>query len=146
MVKPAWHLAALVLLAGIVAGGCETSSTVTTVATAPDTPKCQVAVSTPPLVAAEGGSSTFSITTEPECAWTASTSATWISAIAPANGQGNGNVAFRVAANDGAAARDGAGGGAEGAAAAVDGGAVRWTASARVARHARITQSSFRTS
>jgi hypothetical protein len=107
MVKPAWHLAALVLLAGIVAGGCETSSTVTTVATAPDTPKCQVAVSTPPLVAAEGGSSTFSITTEPECAWTASTSATWISAIAPANGQGNGNVAFRVAANDGAAARDG---------------------------------------
>jgi len=107
MVKRAWHLAALVLLAGIVAGGCETSATVTSVATAPDTPKCQVAVSTPPLVAAEGGSSTFSITTEPECAWTASTSVTWISAIAPANGQGNGNVAFRIAANDGAAARDG---------------------------------------
>ena len=107
IVKPGWHLAALLLLAGIIVGGCETSSSVTSVATAPDSPKCQVAVGTPPLIAAEGGSSTFSITAEPECAWTASTSATWISGISPTSGQGNGNVAFRVAANDGAAARDG---------------------------------------
>ena len=100
-------VAALLFVAAVAAGGCETSSTVTSVATGPDAPKCQVTVSTPPLVAAEGGSSTFSITTQPECAWTATSSATWISAISPASGQGNGTVAFRAAANDGAAARDG---------------------------------------
>jgi all-beta uncharacterized protein/BACON domain-containing protein len=118
MVKPAWLLAAvtrcraslpvaLVLLAAALVVGCESSSTVTSVATAPDAPKCQVSVSTPPPAAAEGGSSTFSITTQPECAWTATTSAPWISGISPASGQGNGNVAFRIAVNEGATARDG---------------------------------------
>jgi all-beta uncharacterized protein/BACON domain-containing protein len=118
MVKPAWPLVAvkrhrpsvlagLLLLAAAVVGGCESSSTVTSVTTAPDAPKCQVSVSTPALAAPEGGTSTFSVTTQPECAWTATTSATWISGISPASGQGNGNVAFRIAVNDGAAARDG---------------------------------------
>lgn len=101
------EVAALLLVAAVAVGGCETSSSVTSVATGPDAPKCQVTVSTPPLVVAEGGSSTFSVTTQPECAWTATSSATWLSGISPASGQGNGNVAFRVAANDGAAARDG---------------------------------------
>jgi hypothetical protein len=100
-------LAASLLVAAAVVGGCESSSTVTSVATAPDAPKCQVQVSTPPLMAAEAGNGTFSITTQPECAWTASSSATWISGISPGSGQGNGSVAFRIAANDGAAARDG---------------------------------------
>ena len=100
-------LAALLLGAAAVVGGCESSSTVTSVATAPDTPKCQVSVTTPPLMAPEGGSSSVSITTQPECAWTATSSATWISGISPGSGQGNGSVAFRIAANDGAAARDG---------------------------------------
>jgi all-beta uncharacterized protein/BACON domain-containing protein len=101
------EVAALLFVAAVAVGGCETSSSVTSVATGPDAPKCQVTVSTPPLVVAEGGSSTFSVTTQPECAWTATSSATWLSGISPASGQGNGNVAFRVAANDGAAARDG---------------------------------------
>src|SRR4030095_1009831 len=99
--------AAFLVMAAIAVAGCETSTSVTSVATAPDAPKCQVSVSTPPLVAPEGGSGTFSVTAQPECAWTGTRSATWISAITPASGQGNGSVAFRVAVNDGAAARDG---------------------------------------
>jgi hypothetical protein len=59
------------------------------------------------LVDASGGSGTVKVTTEPECAWNASTSANWISAITPASGQGTGDVSFRVAANDGSSVRDG---------------------------------------
>lgn len=54
-----------------------------------------------------GGTGVLAVTTQPECAWDASSTSDWISALAPATGQGTGNVSFRVAANDGAAAREG---------------------------------------
>jgi hypothetical protein len=57
---------------------------------------------------ASGGTGNLSVTTTPDCEWSASTSANWISGLSPASGQGSGTVEFRVAANDGAAARDGA--------------------------------------
>jgi hypothetical protein len=59
------------------------------------------------MMDAAGGTGSFSVTTQPECAWDATTSANWISGLSPASGQGNGTVGFRVAPNDGANARDG---------------------------------------
>ena len=98
-------LACLVLIAAVT-GGCETKSAVSTVPTSPEAVKCQLDVTTPSMVDASGGSGTVKVTTQPECAWNASTSANWISAITPTSGQGTGDVSFRVAANDGSSARD----------------------------------------
>lgn len=58
------------------------------------------------MVEAVGGSGTLAVTTQPECAWEASTTASWISGLSPASGQGVGNVTFRVAPNEGTSARD----------------------------------------
>ena len=99
--------AAYLVLIVVVAGGCETKSTVSTLPTTPESVKCQLDVTTPSMVDASGGSGTVKVTTQPECAWNASTSANWISAITPTSGQGTGDVSFRVAANDGSSARDG---------------------------------------
>ena len=54
-----------------------------------------------------GGSVSLAITTQPECAWDAATNVSWISGLSPAAGQGTANIAFRVAANDGASSREG---------------------------------------
>ena len=99
-------LAAMVvsLVAAIVAAGCETSSTVST---GPEPVKCQVSVAAPPaILEAAGANSSITVTTQPECAWTASTSATWITGLSPTSGQGNGSVSFRAAANDGTSVRE----------------------------------------
>jgi len=56
---------------------------------------------------AGGGTAGFSVATQPECAWTASSAAGWISGFSPAAGQGNADVQFRVAANDGGSGREG---------------------------------------
>jgi hypothetical protein len=94
----------LLLLAAAFVGGCETSSAVTQSATPV---KCQVTLATPPMMDAGGGSGSLAITTQPECAWDVSTSASWISSLTPASGQGPATVAFSVAANDGSSTRDG---------------------------------------
>ena len=59
------------------------------------------------MMEALGGTGSFGVTAQPECAWEASTSANWISALSPTSGQGNGEVTFRVAPNDGTSVRDG---------------------------------------
>jgi hypothetical protein len=64
-------------------------------------------VTTPPMMEAAGGSGSLKVTAQPECSWNASSTAAWISGIAPASAQGTADLTFRVAANDGAAARDG---------------------------------------
>jgi hypothetical protein len=96
----------LAIAAALVAG-CQTSSTATDVTIAPDAAKCQVTLGTPGAVEATGGAATFSVTTQPECAWTASSAVNWISGVAPGSGQGTGEVEFRVAPNDGSAVREG---------------------------------------
>jgi all-beta uncharacterized protein/BACON domain-containing protein len=97
----------LIALAAVACvAGCQTSSTATDVPTAADTPKCQVTLSTPGAIEASGGTSTFSVTTQPECAWTASTGVNWISGLAPASGQGTHDIEFKVSTNDGSAARE----------------------------------------
>jgi hypothetical protein len=95
--------AVLFLIIAVAAGGCETSSTVSS---GPTPVKCQVSVSAPAMLEAVGGTSALNVTAQPECAWTASTSASWISGLSPASGQGNGSVSFRAAANDGSSVRE----------------------------------------
>ena len=76
--------------------------------TGPSPVKCQVALATSSTaLAASGGTGTVSVSTQPECAWTATAEASWISGLSPASGQGNGQVAFQVAANPLPSARQG---------------------------------------
>ena len=98
--------AAVVVWTEAITSGCETSSTVSE--TSPSSvSKCQVAVGETPMVDATGGRGTFAVTTQPECAWTASSTANWISIVAPASGQGTREVSFQVAPNPDAVVREG---------------------------------------
>ena len=99
--------AAAVVIGAALVAGCQTSSTSTDVTTSPDAPKCLVTLGSPGTIEATGGSAKFSVTTQPECAWTASSAVNWISSVSPGSGQGTRDVDFRVAANDGSAVREG---------------------------------------
>lgn len=101
-----WAAVTALLVAGIT-GACSTSSTTTATPTGPEPVKCQVSLAAPSMVDASGGAASFSITAQPECAWTATSSVNWISALSPASGQGNSNVEFSVAANEGGSGREG---------------------------------------
>ena len=87
----------------VLVAGCETSSTITA---GPDPVKCQVSLAAPPMIDAGGGTGTLAVTTNPECAWTASSGAAWIS-LSPSSGQGSAAVELRAAPNNGSAQRDG---------------------------------------
>jgi Putative binding domain, N-terminal/Viral BACON domain len=101
-------LAAVVVVVGAaLVAACQTSTTATDVTAAPDAPKCQVTLGTPGAVAATGGSGKFSVTTQPECSWTASSAVNWISSVSPGSGQGTLDVEFRVAPNEGSSTREG---------------------------------------
>ena len=56
---------------------------------------------------ASGGTGSITVTTDPECTWTASTTASWISSLSPVSGQGTGRVEFRVPANPAPSMRQG---------------------------------------
>ena len=99
-------LPALVAAAAIVIAGCD-SSTTSEVTTGPTPAKCQLAVAGPSNVISDGGTGTISVTAQPECAWTVSTQASWISELLPASGQGNGTIAFRAAPNPVPSMREG---------------------------------------
>ena len=99
-------LQAIGLTALLAAWGCDSSSTITT---GPSPEKCQVALAaSSTALAASGGTGTVSVSTQPECAWSATPEASWISGLSPASGQGNGQVAFQVPANPLPSARQGA--------------------------------------
>lgn len=86
-----------------VAMGCGASSQNVT---APSTTKCTVtATADPAAFGPAGGTGTLSISTNRECQWTAAPSSEWIQIAAGASGQGDGRVAFSVAANADPAAR-----------------------------------------
>jgi len=83
--------------------GCSTS---TSTSTAPTPSKCQVSVpATLQAVTSAGGPMIVAISAQPECAWTASVDANWIS-ITPSSGQGDGQVEAVVARNDEPATRE----------------------------------------
>ena len=101
------RLVAVVLVAAAVTAGCSASSTTIATGTGPEPVKCQVSLANPSVVDAGGGAARLSIATQPECAWTVSSSVNWISGLSPASGQGSGDVEFRVTPNDGSSAREG---------------------------------------
>ncbi len=95
----------LVTIATIVAG-CETATT-SSVTTGPTPTKCQLALTPPSNIVADGGTGAIAVSAQPECAWTVATQANWISDLSPSSGQGNGKVEFRAAENTVPATREG---------------------------------------
>lgn len=72
------------------------------------TPTCYYAIgTTSATVSAAAASGSFSVTAGSTCTWGAKSGATWLTVTSPAIGQGNGSVAYSVAANTGTAARTG---------------------------------------
>jgi hypothetical protein len=101
--RPLTHVAAW--LFACVAAGC--GSTVAT-STGPSPTKCAVTLAPPASPVSSGGATTtVAVTTQPECAWSASSDAAWITGVAPASGQGSGQLQMQVAANPDASARQG---------------------------------------
>ena len=100
-------LAGIILVAAAITSGCSSSSTTLATPTGADSVKCPVSLATPLNVDAGGGTARLSITTQPECGWNVSSAVNWIFELSAASGQGNGDVEFRVAPNDGFSARDG---------------------------------------
>jgi hypothetical protein len=90
------------VVVGLIASGCGTSSVITT---DPTPAKCQLSLTPPSVIDAAGGTTTFAVTAEPECAWRATPGAEWISGLSPSSGQGSATVQFRVAPNDTASSR-----------------------------------------
>src|SRR5262245_20573695 len=95
----------LLALVAVTIAACD-SKTTSEVTAGPTPAKCQLTVAGPPNVVADGGSGTISVTAQPECAWTISTQASWLSQFSPASGQGNGTVAFRAEPNPAPSTRE----------------------------------------
>ena len=100
-------LAGTILVVAAITSGCSSSSTTLATPTGADSVKCPVSLGTPSNIDASGGTARLSITTQPECGWNVSSAVNWIFELSAASGQGNGDVEFRVAPNDGSAAREG---------------------------------------
>lgn len=97
-----WILGAALLVAAC-------GSTSTESVTGPSAPKCSVSLTGPESsIGASGGAGTVTVTTQPECAWTAAAEAAWITELTPPQGQGNGQVQFQVGPNPNGTTRDGA--------------------------------------
>ena len=62
---------------------------------------CDFTFSTPGTAMANGDSGSISITTTPECGWTAASKSTWITLTSSASGVGTGAVSYSVVANTG---------------------------------------------
>ena len=93
--------------AAVVASACGSTSTESV--TGPSAPKCAVSLSGPAgPIGSSGGTGSILVSTQPECAWTATAEASWIGDLAPSQGQGDGQVQFQVGPNPTAAARSGA--------------------------------------
>ena len=87
----------VVILCGLLAGGCNSSTTSN--AAAPTPVRCVLTLSgTPPVVESGGGTGTVALTINRECTWSAKPEVEWIS-VSPANGQGESQVSFSVARN-----------------------------------------------
>ena len=96
----------IVALLALCVAACNSTST-SSVTTGPTSAKCQVTAAQPSNIVADGGTGTIAITAQPECEWTVSSQPSWISDVSPTSGQGNGNVAFRAAANPTPSMREG---------------------------------------
>ena len=95
----------LVLALAIATIGCGSESSTST---GPTPVKCQVSLEAPSnSIEPAGGKDAITVSAQPECSWTASSSATWITGLTPSSGQGSGRVEFQAAANPAATMRQG---------------------------------------
>jgi hypothetical protein len=102
LISPAACHAFLLLLAVSIAS-CTSSSTSVT---APTTPRCGVTVTNSvETVPASGGAGSLTVSATRDCTWAASNTAQWIVITSATSGQGDGSIAYRVAANSAPAAR-----------------------------------------
>ena len=94
-------------LAAIISACGATATTTTGVGPTPA--KCPVSIAAPSsAIDAAGGAGSVAVATQPECTWTASTDAKWISELSPASGQGSANVTFQASPNPDGVARQAA--------------------------------------
>jgi trimeric autotransporter adhesin len=85
--------------------GCESKSSTST---GPSPVKCQVSLEAPAnTIDPGGGKDAITVSTQPECSWTASSGASWISGLTPASGQGSGRIEFQASANPAGTMRQG---------------------------------------
>ena len=95
----------LALVLAFATVGCESKSSTST---GPSPVKCQVSLEAPAnTIDAGGGKDAITVSTQPECSWTASSGASWISGLTPASGQGSGRIEFQAAANPAGTMRQG---------------------------------------
>jgi hypothetical protein len=87
----------LILVPFFAAGAAACSST--NVTSGPSSAKCQVTVGTVGAIVASGATANVPVTAPPECGWDVTTPANWITALAPASGQGSAMLEFQVAPN-----------------------------------------------
>ena len=96
---------AVVSVLACLSGAC--GSTVAT-STGPSPAKCAVTLGAPGSpVSSSGDTTTVGITMQPECAWSASSDAPWITGLTPSSGQGSAQLQMQIAANPAATARQG---------------------------------------
>jgi Viral BACON domain/Putative binding domain, N-terminal len=100
--SPAARHAFLLLLAVSIAS-CTSSNTSVT---APTTQRCGVTVTnSAETVPASGGTGSLTVSATRDCTWAASNAAQWIVITSATSGQGDGSIAYRVAANSAPATR-----------------------------------------
>ncbi|HEX5070450.1 MAG TPA: BACON domain-containing carbohydrate-binding protein [Vicinamibacterales bacterium] len=100
-------LLAVALACAFAVLGC--NSTSTNVATGPTPVKCTVALTlAQATMDPAGGPGAVTVTSAPECAWTATSEVSWITNLSPASGQGTADIHFQVAPNPSQAGRQGA--------------------------------------
>jgi len=88
-----------------VSTGC--GSTVAS-STAPSLAKCGVTLTAPAAsIDPAGAPATIAVNTQPECTWSATSEASWITGLTPASGQGTGEIKIDVAANPAISSRQG---------------------------------------
>ena len=88
----------------IAVSGCGSTSTT---AVGPSPIKCEVTLSGASVIGPGGGTGTISVATGPECTWSASTQAPWITRLTPRTGQGPGQVEFEASSTAVTAPRQG---------------------------------------
>ena len=92
-----------VLLFALVGASCTSSQTSVT---APGQTRCGVTVTNSlDSIPASGGDGSLTVSAARDCTWAASNTAPWIVLTSASNGQGDGSIAYRVAANSAPAAR-----------------------------------------
>lgn len=93
---------------GVLATSIACGSTSTSTSVSPSPVRCATSAAANPVVfTSAGGSGTLVVSAARECSWTASTQTPWITLKPPAEGQGDGSLAFSVAVNPAAVARRG---------------------------------------